>query len=235
MSEAPEKQARQTIDALLTACGWVVQNYVGVDFTASRGIALREVPLKSGRCDYLLLVDRQPVGIVEAKRVGTTLSAVAEQSANYGDNLPAFLNASRAALPFYYESTGVETFFRDVRDPDPRSRQVFAFHRPETLLGWRAEPETLRARLAALPVAHPLATAGMRDCQIEAITNLETSFAAARPRALIQMATGSGKTYTACAATRTSTFATSSLSSTGPSGENRRKALPQAAHTPMSI
>jgi type I restriction enzyme R subunit len=200
MSEAPEKQARQTIDALLTACGWVVQNYAAVDFTASRGIALREVPLKSGRCDYLLLVDRQPVGIVEAKRVGTTLSAVAEQSANYGDNLPDFLNASRAALPFYYESTGVETFFRDARDPEPRSRRVFAFHRPETLLEWRAEPETLRARLATLPVAHPLATAGMRDCQIEAITNLESSFAAARPRALVQMATGSGKTYTACAA-----------------------------------
>ena len=200
MSEAPEKKARETIDTLLMACGWVVQNYVGVDFTASRGIALREVPLKSGRCDYLLLVDRQPVGIVEAKRVGTTLSAVAEQSANYGDNLPDFLNATRAALPFYYESTGVETFFRDARDPEPRSRQVFAFHRPETLLAWRAEPDTLRERLARLPVEHPLATPGMRDCQIEAITNLETSFAAARPRALIQMATGSGKTYTACAA-----------------------------------
>ncbi|HEX4406931.1 MAG TPA: DEAD/DEAH box helicase family protein [Polyangia bacterium] len=200
MSVAPEKQARQTIDALLAACGWVVQDYTAVDFSAARGIALREVPFKSGRCDYLLLVDRKPIGIIEAKKAGLTLSNVAEQSANYGDNLPAFLNASGATLPFYYESTGVETFFRDARDPEPRSRQIFAFHRPETLVEWLAEPDTLRGRLAQLPTAHPLATAGMRECQIEAISNLETSFVASRPRALIQMATGSGKTYTACAA-----------------------------------
>src|SRR5947207_529097 len=133
MSEAPEKQARATIDALLVACGWVVQNYAEVDFSAGSGIVLREVPLKSGRCDYLLLIDRKPVGIVEAKKVGTTLSGVAEQSAHYGDKLPDFLQVQGATLPFYYESTGVETFFRDARDPDPRSRAVFAFHRPETL------------------------------------------------------------------------------------------------------
>jgi len=96
-------------------------------------------------------------------------------------------------------ATGVETFSRDERDPHSRSRQVFSFHRPETLAEWMSEPDTLRARLAKMPFAHPLATAGMRECQVEAITNLEQSFAEARPRALIQMATGSGKTFAACA------------------------------------
>jgi type I restriction enzyme R subunit len=128
------------------------------------------------------------------------LSAVADQSAHYGENLPDFLQTTER-LPFYYESTGIETFFRDERDPEPRSRRVFSFHRPETLADWLNEPTTLRYRLAQMPFAHPLSTVGMRECQVEAITNLEKSLSEAKPRALIQMATGAGKTYTACAFT----------------------------------
>ena len=196
----PEKRARENIDAMLTQAGWTLQDYKAVDLSAARGIALREVPLKSGRCDYLLLVDRKPIGVVEAKKEGTTLSTVAFQSGFYAVNLPDFLAAlTPGELHFLYESTGVETFFRDERDPHSRSRQVFSFHRPETLAEWMSEPDTLRARLAKMPFAHPLASAGMRECQVEAITNLEQSFAEALPRALIQMATGSGKTFAACA------------------------------------
>ena len=198
----PEQLARQKIDAQLAACGWVVQDFEAVDLSVGRGIALREVPLKTGPCDYLLLVDRQPVGVVEAKREGTTLSTVAEQSGRYASSLPDFLAGGLTGpLPFLYESTGVETFFRDERDPAPRSRPVFSFHRPETLAEWLTQPDTLRTRLARLPLAHPLATTGMRDCQVEAIMGLEKSFAENRPRALIHMATGAGKTYTACAFT----------------------------------
>jgi type I restriction enzyme R subunit len=196
----PEAAARQQIDDQLALCGWWVQDYKKVDFSAGRGVALREVPLKTGPCDYLLLVDRRPVGVIEAKKQGTTLSVVADQSARYASSLPDFLaNGLTGPLPFLYESTGLETFFRDARDPNPRSRRVFTFHRPETLSEWATETDTLRRRLATLSSAHPLATTGMRDCQIEAITGLEKSFAADRPRALIHMATGAGKTYTACA------------------------------------
>ncbi len=197
----PEQLARRQIDAQLVACGWVVQVYAAMDFGAGRGIALREVPLKTGPCDYLLLVDRKAVGIVEAKKRGSTLSGVADQAANYASSLPVFLAAGLDdPLPFLYESTGVETLFRDQRDPDSRSRRVFTFHRPDTLAEWAAEPDTLRARLKTMPVAHPLVTTNMRDCQIEAIAGLETSLAENRSRALIHMATGAGKTYTACAA-----------------------------------
>jgi len=199
----PEEKARQEIDRQLTDAGWAVQDYKALNLSAGRGIALREVPLKTGPCDYLLLVDRRPVGVIEAKKAGTTLSGVADQSADYAKNLPDFLArllpAGVATLPFLYESTGVETQFRDARDPEPRSRPVFAFHRPETLAGWIAQPDTLRARLRAMPADHPLAGGGMRRCQVDAITSLEESFAANHPRALIQMATGSGKTYAACA------------------------------------
>ena len=200
----PEQIARQQIDAQLVACGWVVQDYKAVDFSAGRGVALREVPLKTGPCDYLLLVDRQALGVVEAKKEkdGAKLSTVADQSDRYASSLPDLLSAGLTGqIPFRYESTGVETNFRDARDPQSRSRRVFSFHRPETLFDWFAEPDTLRARLAQMPTAHPLATNGMRDCQIEAITGLEKSFAENRPRALIHMATGAGKTFTACAFT----------------------------------
>jgi type I restriction enzyme R subunit len=200
----PEAKAREKIDEFLSAAGWAVQNYKAFNPSAARGIALREVPLSSGRCDYLLLVDRIPLGVIEAKKEGTTLSAVADQSGHYGENLPDFLAnllPGSKAIPFAYESTGVETFFRDERDPAPRSRRVFSFHRPETLAAWLAASATLRARLAAMPTTYPLAKQNLRDCQFEGITNLEESFAAAHPRALIQMATGAGKTYTACAFT----------------------------------
>jgi type I restriction enzyme R subunit len=153
----PEEKARQTIDRLLIEAGWVIQDYKHLNLAAGRGIALREVPLKSGVCDYLLLVDRQAVGVVEAKKEGTLLSGVAEQSGNYAANLPDFLKTT-GSLPFIYESTGQETFFRDERDPEPRSRRVFTFHRPETLAeccgtrahcghGWRrCRPRTHSAR-----------------------------------------------------------------------------------------
>src|ERR1039458_9941339 len=107
----PEDLAREKIDQLLTAAGWAVQNYRAYNPSASQGIALREVPLASGRCDYLLLVDRVPVGVIEAKKEGTTLSTVADQSGHYAESLPDFLAAllpkNSAALPFAYESTGV--------------------------------------------------------------------------------------------------------------------------------
>jgi type I restriction enzyme, R subunit len=200
----PEERAREKIDELLIAAGWAVQDYKAFNPGAALGIALREVPLASGRCDYLLLVERIPLGVIEAKKEGTTLSTVSDQSSHYGENLPDFLAdllPGTKKIPFAYESTGVETLFRDERDPHPRSRRVFAFHQPATLAAWLAEPDTLRARLATLPTAHPLPETHLRACQIEAITKLEASFAADRPRALIQMATGAGKTYTACAFT----------------------------------
>jgi type I site-specific restriction endonuclease/REP element-mobilizing transposase RayT len=132
--------------------------------------------------------------VVEAKKEGTTLSAVAEQSARYTDARKWIPQRWADPLPFTYESTGIETNFRDQRDPDSRSRPVFAFHTPEHLLELVQQPDTLRARLRQFPA---LNTAPLRECQIDAVLKLELSLAANRPRALIQMATGAGKTFTA--------------------------------------
>ena len=122
---------------------------------AGRGVAVREFPLETGYADYLLFVDRKAVGVLEAKAEGIPLSAVAEQAGGYAVGLPANIPHVELPLPFLYESTGVETFFRDNRDPQPRSRRVFTFHRPETLADWLSQPDTLRARLRSMPEAYP--------------------------------------------------------------------------------
>ncbi len=190
----PEQLSRRDIDEMLRLAGWSVQDAKGIDFSVSRGVAVREFPLKAGFADYMLFVDRRAVGVVEAKKAGVTLSGVTTQSGKYLHGLPDRVQRVATPLPFAYESTSVETRFRDVRDPDYRSRRVFSFHRPDTLLARAGEPETLRARLKEMP---PLGRADLRGCQVEAIEGLERSLAENRPRSLIQMATGSGKTFTA--------------------------------------
>lgn len=195
INQNPEQIARDLIDAKLIEAGWLVQDKDSLDFNAGPGIAVREYPTDIGPADYVLFVDRKAVGVIEAKPEdwGHKITTVEEQSEGYATaNLKWVKN--KEPLPFIYESTGVITRFTDGRDPKPRSREVFTFHRPETMAEWLSKPQSLRARLHNIPALDP---AGFRACQISAINNLEASFKAARPRALIQMATGSGKTYTA--------------------------------------
>ena len=194
----PERRARQTIDSMLEAAGWHVQNHAGHNTAAALGVAVREYPLKADqRADYLLFVSDVAVGVIEAKPEGTTLSGALEQAQRYRASLPSDL-PHFPRFPFAYASTGIETYFRDIRDPNSRSRPVFTFHTPDTLSHQATEPRTLRERLKDdLPL---LEKGRLRDCQFEAIINLEASLKEARPRALIQMATGSGKTYAAVSA-----------------------------------
>lgn len=191
----PEQKARQEIDKRLSAAGWVLQNPDEFNRNAALGVAVREFQLTTGPCDYLLFVKGKAAGVIEAKKAGVTLSGVADQSDKYMGGIPDHLAKWYERLLFDYESNGEETYFRNLRDPKPRSRRVFAFHKPETLLEWLEAPETLRSALTQMP---PLDTTGLRDCQIEAITGLEQSLAKDRPRSLIQLATGAGKTFTAC-------------------------------------
>lgn len=191
----PEQQARERIDGLLTAAGWVIQDMADFNRNAAEGVAIREFPTRAGPCDYLLFVGGKACGVIEAKKAGVTLGGVAEQAARYLGALPEHVKCWDAGLRFDYESTGDETYFRDGADPCSRSRRVFAFHQPQTLHAWLQSETTFRQRLRLMP---PLDAAGLRDCQVGAIEGLERSLAQDRPRALIQMATGAGKTFTAC-------------------------------------
>ena len=210
------------IDRLLEAAGWHVCDYKGANIHAARGVAIREFPLTAGHgyADYLFYIDGKAAGVIEAKKVGVPLLGFERQSSRYTQGMPAALPAWLRPLPFAYESTGVETRFTNGLDPEPRSRSVFAFHRPETLAGWLGDAKNVSAETSWTSAggvrdeapAYPTFTylAGrmpelvtewgehkLWPAQITAIRNLEKSLAAGRPRALIQMATGSGKTFTA--------------------------------------
>ena len=194
INQNPEQIARDHIDKQLIACGWIIQDKKKFNLAAGLGIAIREYQTDIGPADYVLFVDKKAVGIIEAKREeeGVRLTTVEEQSSQYANAKLRLLNND--PLPFVYESTGEVTRFTDYRDPKPRSRNVFTFHRPETFVQWLSQSKTLRGRLHDIPL---LPEDGLRDCQITAINNLEKSFKDQRPKALIQMATGSGKTFTA--------------------------------------
>lgn len=165
----PEELARINIDRQLEACGWTVQSRNELNLYAARGVAVREFPLDTGEADYLLFVDRKAVGVVEAKPEGVTLSGVADQTAKYSVGLPNNIPHVTLPLPFLYESTGVETFFRDEHNPEPRSRRVFMFHRSEALADLLVDRDTLRSRLCHMPKQFPLITTGLWGAQIEAV------------------------------------------------------------------
>lgn len=195
INQTPEQIARDKIDQMLKASGWVVQTKKTLNWKAGPGIAITEFTNSTGSADYVLFVDKKAVGIIEAKAEdkGHTLTAVEEQSQRYAVSVLKWV-PDQSHLHVIYESTGTITHFRDLRDPKPRSREVFSFHRPETLRAWLEKPKSLADRLQDLP---ELDRKNLRACQTTAITNLDESFKKNRLRALIQMATGSGKTYTA--------------------------------------
>ncbi|PUE56368.1 type III restriction endonuclease subunit R [Limnohabitans sp. 2KL-17] len=226
----PETKARVQIDQLLQAAGWHVCNVDQVNLHAAQGVAIREFPLNTGHgfADYLLYVNGKACGVIEAKKEGVTLKGVEAQSERYAQGLPASLPAWRRPLPFLFESTGVETQFTNGLDPQPRSRRVFAFFRPELLAQWLSSAAPASPNLVAVgtwpaneespPAYTPTGTFLARmqhlpqlvtqwgqgganyqlwPAQITAVQNLEKSLAANKPKALIQMATGSGKTFTA--------------------------------------
>lgn len=228
MSPTPEQKARLDIDGALRAAGWIVQDRAEMNLAAGAGVAVREFRMTSGHgfADYLLFVNGKAVGALEAKPAGYRLINVELQADNYARGLPQGLNPPVTPLPFIYMSTGVETRFINGLDPDPKTRAISAnlphIHRPETLAEWIAaetldawvkrlhaegsglytaaddtRPSSFRGRITTMP---PLDGAGLYANQIEAVTNLEHSLKRGRPRALIQMATGSGKTIAAVTA-----------------------------------
>jgi type I restriction enzyme, R subunit len=193
-NQNPEQIARDIIDQKLLQSGWVVQSMKELNLSVAFGVAVREYQTEIGPADYALFIDKKPVGIIEAKRSeeGHRLTVHESQSTDYASAKLKYIN--NKSLPFVYESTGIITHFTDYRDPKPRAREVFSFYRPETLHEWIKQDKTLRARVHDIPT---LNSEGLQDCQTKAIINLEESFRHQHPKALIQMATGSGKTFTA--------------------------------------
>jgi type I restriction enzyme R subunit len=190
----PEKEARVLIDQHLRDAGWIVQDSDAINLSEGMGIAVREFPLNTGFADYLLYADGKAIGVVEAKPEGFPLKGVETQSSKYTFGLPKDLPHYHLPLPFAYETTGKATQFTNALEPDFRSREVFSFHRPEELIRLVTKDDQMRSLLRKMPA---LDVGQLWRVQIGSITNLEKSLAKNDPRALIQMATGSGKTFTA--------------------------------------
>ena len=194
----PETKARQMIDAKLVQSGWVIQDFAKINLAPFLGVAVREYPTSTGPVDYALFVDGALVGVVEAKRdeVGESITTVEQQSSRYANSTFKYVPGA-PRIRFSYEATGELTRFTDYDDVKYCSRTVFTFHRPETLRAMLSQQDTIRNHMKRFP---PLDTRGFRDCQVKAIQNLDRSFADNRRKALVQMATGAGKTFTAITA-----------------------------------
>jgi type I restriction enzyme R subunit len=192
----PETKARQQIDKKLVEAGWVVQDLKQLNLSAGVGVAVRECHTDTGPADYVLFVKRNAVGVIEAKKdtAGENLIVAESQTERYATARIKW-HKDNAPLRFLFEATGQIIRFTDNADPAPRSREIFHFFKPETLSAWLTQPETVRRRLAERMPA--LTERNLRDCQISAVTGLEKSLALSKPRALVHMATGAGKTFTA--------------------------------------
>lgn len=194
----PEQKVREIIDKKLEQSGWIIQDAQKINLFAGLGVAVREFPTSTGPVDYALFLEGIPVGIVEAKRddVGENITEVERQDSRYANSTFKWVQ-SDYRIRFAYEATSILTRFTDYDDVKYRSRSVFSFHQPQELQRLWNEKQTIRNRMKQFP---DFDTTGFRKCQITAIENLEQSFAANKPKALIQMATGAGKTFTAITA-----------------------------------
>lgn len=192
----PEEKARQKIDQWFTDAGWEVINRDEYEPT-STAVAIREGLLKDNlEADYFLFISGKAVGVLEAKREETDAfsSIVCEQAALYAKSVPNIYQTYQRPLPFIFTSNGKELYFCDFREQDQCFKQIMTIPTPHELV----KKLGINDYFAGLPT---LRKKGLRDCQYEAITELEKSFRSGQKRALMVLATGAGKTYTACLAT----------------------------------
>ncbi len=191
----PEEKARIKIDQMFEDAGWKVvdRDFYSPTLTA---VAIREGLLEGNKeADYFLFINGIAVGILEAKRkeVDVASNNVSEQAAIYVRGVPNYYKAYSRPLPIIYQSNGEKTFFRDFRNKDGDLIELNRIYTPKEIVKMLG----IKDFYAGLPT---LKTKGLRDCQYEAITELENSFRVGQNKALIVLATGAGKTYTACLA-----------------------------------
>ena len=191
----PEEKARIKIDQWFADAGWKVINRDDYEPTCT-AVATREGLLKGNlEADYFLFINGKAVGVLEAKREETDAfaSKVCEQAALYAKSVPNIYQTYQNPLPFIFTSNGKELYFCDFREKDSNFKQILSIPTPRELVKELGIEDTF----AGLPT---LKKKGLRDCQYEAVTELEKSFRTDQKRALMVLATGAGKTYTACLA-----------------------------------
>ncbi len=191
----PEEKARQKIDQWFAEAGWKVINREDYEPTCT-AVAIREGLLKGNlEADYFLFINGKAVGVLEAKRedIDALSDKVCDQATLYAKSVPPIYQTYQNPLPFIFTSNGKELYFCDFRKQEQSFKQIMAIPTPYELVKQLGISDSF----AGLPT---LQKKGLRDCQYEAVTELEKSFRAGQNRALMVLATGAGKTYTACLA-----------------------------------
>ena len=191
----PEEKARVIIDRMFEEAGWKVvdRDKYAPNMTA---VAIREGLMVGNReADYLLFLNGKAVGVLEAKRIETDINSdiVQEQARLYARSCPKWCQAwfPNIPLPLAYVANSRDLMFYDTRKSNSEFEYCKKIHTPKEvkkLLG-------LEDDYVGLPTLNPK---GLRACQYEAITELEKSYRNGENRALMVLATGAGKTYTAC-------------------------------------
>jgi type I restriction enzyme R subunit len=190
----PEEKAREIINRMLNEAGWEIVKRDDYSPGIS-AVAIEEGLLKGNlEADYLLFLNGKAIGVLEAKREEHGLSnVVMEQAERYVRKLPSWCSYWYQPLPIVYLSNGRELLFKNIHNPDEGYISVSRIHTPKEIVKMLG----IEDEFAGLPT---LQKKGLRDCQYEAISELESSFRLGQSRALMVLATGAGKTYTACMA-----------------------------------
>ncbi len=190
----PEEKARVKIDNWLEDAGWQVVDRI--DYTPEiTAVAIREGLMKGNKeADYLLFLEGKAVGVLEAKRAEKTLDdIVAEQAEGYCRSCPSWCKSWANPLPIAYLSNGKDLLFKNLSEDDAEYEPVKQILTPKAI----AKLLGIGSQWIGLPTLSPK---GLRDCQYNSIINLENSFRAGQKRAVLILATGSGKTFTAVTA-----------------------------------
>lgn len=191
----PEEKARIKIDRWFTEAGWQVVNRDEFEPTMS-AVAVREGLLEGNlEADYLMFVNGKVCGVLEAKREDFDVASdiVSDQVATYAKSVPGCYQTWQKPTPLLFKSNGKVVLFQDFRKTNTEWDTINRIHTPKEVVSMLGIDDPF----AGLPT---LSKKGLRDCQYEAVTELEKSFRSGQKRALMVLATGAGKTYTACLA-----------------------------------
>ena len=197
----PEEQARKKIDEMLADAGWYIcdRNHFTSDHNA---VALTEGLLNGNlEADYLLFLDGRIAGVLEAKRPEVDLAKIAgPQAVHYTFEIPEDYPCWSGTRPIVLLSNGETILLRQTFHERGGEHDVYtplpSMPTPKECAEWLG----IDSYWAALPELTRHEIAQLRSCQIKAIRNLESSFRRGANKALLVLATGAGKTYTACMA-----------------------------------
>ena len=186
-NDPTEAQTRaRYIDTMLLDAGWVK----GVDWLEEVELAGMPNQAQVGFADYVLYGDDgKALAVVEAKRTSVDVAKGRQQAKLYAD----LLERQYGRRPVVFLSNGVETRMEDGQYPERKVAAIYSKRDLEKLFNLRR----IRTSLANVSVREDIAGRYYQKGAVRAVC--DSLDRKNRRRALLVMATGSGKTRTVIA------------------------------------